>query len=67
MCPANDGAEDTEHFLLLFQSYEEPRRELLNGLNAILSSCDISNLSNELLIELIQYGKGCHLMLINDL
>ena len=56
MCPANDGVEDTEHYLLLCQSYEEPRRELLNGLNAILPPCDISNLSNELLIELILYG-----------
>ena len=28
MCPANDGVEDTEHYLLLCQSYEEPRREL---------------------------------------
>ena len=56
MCPANDGVEDTEHYLLLCQSYEEPRRELLNGLNAILPPCNISNLSNELLIELILYG-----------
>ena len=56
MCPANDGVEDTEHYLLLCQSYEEPGRELLNGLNAILPPCDISNLSNELLIELILYG-----------
>ena len=56
MCPANDGVEDTEHYLLLCKSYEEPRRELLNGLNAILPPCDISNLSNELLIELILYG-----------
>ena len=56
MCPSNDGVEDTEHYLFLCQSYEESRRELLNGLNAILLSSDISNLSSELLVELILYG-----------
>ena len=30
MCPANDGVEDTMPFC---QSYEEPRREPLNGFN----------------------------------
>ena len=55
MCPSNDGVEDTEHYLLLCNSYEEPRRELLNSLNAILSPSDISNLSNELSVELILY------------
>ena len=56
MLSANDGVEDTEDYLLLCQSYEEPRCELLNGLNAILPPSDISNLSNELLVELILYG-----------
>ena len=45
-----------EHYLLLCQSYEEPRRKLLNGLNAILPSNDISNLLNKSLVELILYG-----------
>ena len=53
MFPANDGVDDTERYLLLCQSYEEPRRELLNCLNAILPPSDFSNLSNELLVELI--------------
>ena len=56
MFPSNDGVEDTEHYLLLCQSYEEPRRELLNGFNAILPPHEISNLSNELLVELFLYG-----------
>ena len=56
MCHANDGVEDTEHYLLFCQSYEEPRRELLNGFNEILPPSAISNLSNELLVELILYG-----------
>ena len=56
MCPANDGVEDTEHYLLLCQSYEEPRRELINGFIKILPLSVISNLSNELLVEFILYG-----------
>ena len=56
MCPANDGVEDTEHYLLFCQSYEEPRHDLLNGFNEILPPSAISNLSNELLVELILYG-----------
>ena len=56
MCPTNDGVEDTEHYLLLCQSHAEPRCELLNGLNAMLLPSDISNPSNELLVELILYG-----------
>ena len=56
MCPANDGVEDTEHYLLLCQSYEEPRRELLNGLSLILPPSGFSHLSNEALVDLILYG-----------
>ena len=56
MCPAKDGVEDTEHYLLCSQSYEEPRRELLNGFNEILPPSVISNLSNELLVEFLLYG-----------
>ena len=43
MRPSNDGVEDTKHYLLLYQSYDEPRRELLHGLNAILPPTDISS------------------------
>ena len=57
MCPANDGCEDTEHYLLFCQSYEEPRRELLDGFNEKISPPGvISDLSNELLVEFILYG-----------
>ena len=56
MCPANDGVEDTDHYLLFCQSYEEPRRELLDGFNEISPPSVISDLSNELLVEFILYG-----------
>ena len=55
-CPANDGVEDTEHYMLFCQSYEEPRRELLDGFNEISPPSVISDLSNELLVEFILYG-----------
>ena len=48
MCPANDGVDDTEHYLLFCQSYGEPKRELLNGFNEILPPSVISNLSKEI-------------------
>ena len=46
MCPSNDGVEDTEHYLLLCQSYDEPSQ---------WAPSDISNLSNELLVIFILY------------
>ena len=55
MCPANDGVEDMEHYLLLCQSYEEPDASF-SGFNEILPLSVISNLSNELLVEFILYG-----------
>ena len=56
MVPSNDGVEDTEHYLLFCQFFEEPRRELFNCFNEISPSSSISNLSNELLVEFILYG-----------
>ena len=47
---------DTEHYLLLCQSNEEPRLELLNVFNAVLPPRENSSLSNKLLVELILYG-----------
>ena len=38
------------------KSYEEPRRELLDGFNEISPPGVISDLSNELLVEFILYG-----------
>ena len=36
MCPANDGIEDTEHFLLLCPSFDLQRRALLAGIVELL-------------------------------
>ena len=36
MCPVNDGIEDTEHFLLLCNSFREQRCSLLAGVNDVL-------------------------------
>ena len=38
MCLANDGIEDTEHFLLLCHSFENNRRSLLAGVNEIVKA-----------------------------
>ena len=38
MCPFNDEIEDTEHFLLLYHSFKEDRRNLLAGSNDILKT-----------------------------
>ena len=56
MCPANDGVEDTEHFLLLCHSYNGPRFDLLNSVNAILLPSGFLSLSNEVLLKFILYG-----------
>ena len=56
MCPANDGIEDTEHFLLLCPSLEVPRRDLLAGVSALLRPFGHTDLSNEFLMQIVLYG-----------
>ena len=56
MCPANDGIEDTEHFLLLFPSFVEPRRDLLEGGFALLRPSGYTNLQNRSLVQILLYG-----------
>ena len=38
VCPANDGTEDTEHFLLLCHAFNDHRRSLLAGVGAVLNA-----------------------------
>ena len=56
LCPANNGVEDTEHFLLLCHSYNGPRSDLLDSVNAILLPHGFSPLSNETLLKFVLYG-----------
>ena len=54
--PANDGAEDTEHYFLLCHTYDANRLDLLSSVNAILLPHGIINLSNKELLKIILYG-----------
>ena len=57
-----------EHFLLL-HSYNGPRSDLLNRVNATLFPCRFSSLSNEVLVKFILYGdeRSNSFMLLNAL
>ena len=56
LCPINDGIEDTEHFLLLCQEYDDIRRDLLSSVDAILRPHELANPSNKTLLQIILYG-----------
>ena len=57
MCQASDGIEDTEHFLLLCPSFDLQRRDLLARIAELLRPfVQITNLSNDALIQLLLYG-----------
>ena len=51
--PPNDGVEHMENFLQLCHSYNRPRSDLLNSVNAILLPHGFSPLSNEVLLKFI--------------
>ena len=55
MCPINDGIEDTEHFLLLCDSFKEHRCNLLTDVNVVLQNSGHSVWSNSFL-QLLLYG-----------
>ena len=57
MCISNGGIEDTEHFLLLCPSFDIQRRDLLAGVLAFVRPFGLSNPSNEVLTQLLMYGK----------
>ena len=56
MCQVNDGIEDTEHFLLLCNSFHEQRHTLLAGVNNVLAAHKYSESSNSNMLELLLYG-----------
>ena len=56
LCPINDGVEDREHYFLLCHMYDDIRRDLLNGVNAMLLPYGMGNLSNDELVNILLYG-----------
>ena len=56
MCPVNDGIEDTEHFLLLCNSFRQQRCSLLAGVNDVLRACGHSGNANINMLQLLLYG-----------
>ena len=56
LCPINDGVEDREHYFLLCHMYDDIRRDLLNGVNAILLPHGMGNLSKDELVNILLYG-----------
>ena len=57
MCSTSDGIEDTEHFLLLFPSFDVQRQDLLAGMVELLRPIvQITDLSNDALTQLLLYG-----------
>ena len=56
LCSANDGVEDTEHFLLLCHFYSRPRFDFLNSVNTIMLLHGFSSPSNEELLKFILHG-----------
>ena len=56
MCPVNDGIEDTEHYLLLCNSFREQRCSLLTGVNDVLEACGHSETAGINMLQLPPYG-----------
>ena len=56
MCPTNDGIEDTEHFLLLCNSFKEHRRNLLACVNNTLEAYGYSEAPDNDMLQLLFYG-----------
>ena len=56
MCSINDGIEDTEHFLLLCNSFTEQRHDLLAGVNDLLEAYGYSEALDNNILQLLLYG-----------
>ena len=56
MCSINDGIEDTEHFLLLCNSFTEHRRNILAGVNDVLEAYGYSEAPDNNILQLLLYG-----------
>ena len=56
MCQVNGGIEDTEHFLLLCNSFIEQRHNLLAGVNDVLVVYEYCESSYINMLDLLLYG-----------
>ena len=57
MRPPSDGIEDTEHYLLLCPSFDVQGQDLLARVaESLRSFVQITDLSNDALIQLLLYG-----------
>ena len=56
MCLANEGIEDTEHFLLLCHSFDNNRGSLLSGVNEIFKAVGNIVGPNQSLLQNLLYG-----------
>ena len=57
MCPASDGVEDVEHFLLQCLAFAAQRQDLLPKVAELLHPFpNFTNLSTEALVQLLAYG-----------
>ena len=56
MCSINDGIEDTEHFLLLCNSFTEQRHDLLASVNDVLEAYGYSEAPDNNILQLLLYG-----------
>ena len=56
MCSINDGIEDTEHFLLLCNSFTGHRHNLLAGVNEVLEAYGYSVAPDNNILRLLLYG-----------
>ena len=55
-CLINNGIEDTEHFLLQCNAYEDQRRDLLGTVNKVFQLRNILNLlPNQTLVQIMLY------------
>ena len=55
MCPINNGIEDTEHFLVLYDSFKEHRCNLFTDVNVVVQNSGHSVWNNSFL-QLLLYG-----------
>ena len=54
--PMNDGFEDVEHFLLLWNAYKDNRLDFQSSVHVKLRHHGLKKLSNKYLLQILFYG-----------